>query len=241
MIKITPLGSSSAGNAYHITDGETALLLEAGLSFKTIQRGINYKTSELAACLITHNHGDHVKGAKDVMKAGVELYCSAGTAEAAGLTGHRLNIVTEHKPFKVGSWIILPFDVQHDAAEPLGFLLANRTGDKILFATDTFYIKYKFSGLTHLLIECNYSDAIVERNILAQPDEDKRRNLIYRRSRLLKSHFSLENMKEFIRNNDMSKVQEIWLIHLSDTNSDEALFKREIQELTGRPVYVAGR
>ncbi|WP_138751770.1 MBL fold metallo-hydrolase [Paenibacillus sinopodophylli] len=241
MIKITPIGSSSAGNAYHITDGETALLLEAGLSFKIIQRSLNYRTSELAACLLTHNHGDHVKGANEVMKAGIDVYCSAGTAEAAGLSGHRVNAVESMNKFTIGTWTILPFDVQHDAAEPLGFLLANQAGDKLLFATDTYYIKYKFLGLTHLLIECNYSESIVEQNILSQTDEDKRSNLIYRRSRLIKSHFSLENMKEFIRSNDMSQVLEIWLIHLSDTNSDEALFKREIQELTGRPVYVAGR
>lgn len=235
MINITPLGSSSAGNAYHITDGETALLLEAGLQFKNIQRAMNYRTSELAGCLITHEHGDHVKGAKDVMKAGIEIYCSAGTAGAAGLIGHRINIVEAHMQFNIGSWTILPFDVQHDVAEPLGFLLANRNGDKLLFATDTFYIKYKFSGLTHLLIECNYSLDILDENIIAG------RVPTAMKSRLIRSHFSLENMKEFIRSNDMNSVQEICLIHLSDTNSDEALFKREIQELTGRPVYVAGR
>ncbi|MGM0882553.1 MAG: MBL fold metallo-hydrolase [Bacillota bacterium] len=235
MIKITPLGSSSAGNAYHITDGVTALLLEAGLQFKTIQRSMNYRTSELAGCLITHDHGDHVKGAKDVMKAGIELYCSAGTAGAAGLTGHRVNIVEAHKRLSIGSWTILPFDVQHDVAEPLGFLLANQSGDKLLFATDTYYIRYKFSGLTHLLIECNYSMDILDDNITAG------RVPPAMRSRLIRSHFSLENMKEFIRANDMSRVQEIWLIHLSDTNSNEVLFKQEIQKLTGRPVYVAGR
>ena len=59
------------------------------------------------------------------------------------------------------------------------------------------------------------------------------------KSRILKSHFSLENVKRFLQANDLSKVQEIWLLHLSDGNSDEKRFKREVQELTGRMVFVA--
>lgn len=235
MIEIKPLGSSSAGNAYYVTDGHTPLLLECGLRFKDIQRALNYRMSEIAGCLLTHNHSDHCKAAKDVMRSGMDLYASAGTLAAAGLSGHRAMIVQARKQFQLGTWTILPFDVEHDVDEPLGYLLANEDGDKLLFATDTFYIRYQFSGLTHLLIECNYSEAIVDENIIAGkiPVSMKRR--------LVRSHFSLENMKEFIRANDMSKVREIWLIHLSDTNSHAELFKREVQALTGCPVYVADR
>jgi phosphoribosyl 1,2-cyclic phosphodiesterase len=61
------------------------------------------------------------------------------------------------------------------------------------------------------------------------------------RRRLLRSHFSLENVLDFLKANDMSKVQEIHLLHLSDNNSDEVLFRRRVQEATGKPVYIAGR
>ncbi len=60
------------------------------------------------------------------------------------------------------------------------------------------------------------------------------------KNRIIQSHFSLENVKKFLQANDLSQVREIWLIHLSDDNSDADRFKREIQELTGKPVYVAG-
>lgn len=235
MIEIKPLGSSSAGNAYYVTDGDTPLLLECGLRFKDIQRALNYRMSDIAGCLLTHNHSDHCKAAKDVMRAGIDLYASAGTLAAARLTGHRAITVRAKDQFRIGTWTILPFEVEHDVDEPLGYLLANEAEEKLLFATDTFYIRYQFSGLTHLLIECNYSEAIVDENIIAGkiPVSMKRR--------LVRSHFSLENMKEFIRANDMSMVKEIWLIHLSDTNSDAELFKREVQALTGCPVYVADR
>jgi phosphoribosyl 1,2-cyclic phosphodiesterase len=61
------------------------------------------------------------------------------------------------------------------------------------------------------------------------------------KTRILKSHFSLKNVKKFLLANDLSRVKEIWLIHLSDGNSDAELFKREIQELTGKMVFVAGQ
>ena len=50
---------------------------------------------------------------------------------------------------------------------------------------------------------------------------------------------SLETAKDFLRANDLTAVQEIWLCHLSDGNSDAERFKREIQALTGKPVYIA--
>ena len=176
---------------------------------------------------------DHSKAVTDIMKAGIDCYMSRGTAEALGLSGHRLNIIKARQQFHIGSWVVLPFETQHDAAEPLGFLLANQAGDKLLYATDTYYIRYRFHGLTHIMIECNYSTDILRANIKVGnvPAELKKR--------LLKSHFSLENVRKFLQANDLSKVQEIWLLHLSDNNSDAERFKREVQELTGRMVFVA--
>lgn len=235
MIEIKPLGSSSAGNAYHITDGYTALLLEAGIRYKDIQRALNFQTTKIAGCLISHEHGDHCKAVADIVKAGIDVYASQGTLDALGLSSHRAKRIRAKQQFRIGTWAILPFDVQHDVSEPLGFLLANQEGEKLVFITDSYYCRYKFSGLTHIMLECNYSMQILDQNIASGhvPAVMKKR--------LLRSHFSLENAKDFLQANDLQKVKEIWLLHLSDSNSDEALFKREIQELTGKPVFVAGR
>lgn len=232
MIEITALASSSKGNCYRVTDGHTPLLLECGINYREIQKGFNFQMSEVAGCLITHEHGDHCKSLKDVLKAGIDCYMSTGTAGAIGINHHRIKHVKAQQPFTIGTWTILPFDVQHDVSEPYGFLLVNNAGEKLLFATDTYYIKYKFTGLTHILVECNYSMEILNQNILdgSVPAVMKKR--------LLQSHFSLENVKEFLNVNDLSKVQEIWLLHLSDSNSDEVMFKEEIMALTGRRVYV---
>jgi phosphoribosyl 1,2-cyclic phosphodiesterase len=233
MIEITPLASSSKGNCYRITDGRTPLLLECGIRYRDIQRGLDFQMSQIAGCLITHEHKDHCAAVADVMKAGIDCYMSEGTASAINADSHRVNIVKSKEELIIGTWTILPFDVQHDVSEPLGFLLANQSGDKLVFATDTYYIKYRFSQLTHIMVECNYSLNILNENIArgSVPAVMKRR--------LMKSHFSLENVKDFIKANDLSMVQEIWLLHLSDSNSDEESFKREIQQICGKPVYIA--
>ncbi|MEH7223888.1 MBL fold metallo-hydrolase [Bacillus sp. JJ1566] len=234
MIEITAIASSSKGNCYRVTDGTTPLLLECGINYREIQKALNFRMSEVAGCLVTHEHGDHCKSIKDVLKAGINVYASRGTVEALGINHHRINPVVAKKPFKIGTWTILPFDVQHDVSEPYGFLLANQNGEKLLFATDTYYIRYKFPGLSHIMIECNYSMEILKENIIAGKVPK------VMRKRLMQSHFSLENVKDFFKANDLSKVQEIWLLHLSDNNSDEQKFKREIMELTGKVVYVPG-
>ncbi len=235
MIEVKVLASSSKGNCYRVTDGSSSILLECGIPWKEIQRGLNFKTSELVGCLMSHSHKDHCKAAADVVKAGIDCYMSKPTAEVLGVSGHRIKLIEPLRQFLIGcSWAILPFDTQHDCEGSLGFLLANKSGDKLLFITDSYYCKYKFNGITHLMIECNHSYDILDRNAAsgALP--------LAMKDRLIQSHFSLENVKEFLKANDLSKMQEIWLIHLSDGNSDAVRFRREIKELTGKPVYVAG-
>jgi phosphoribosyl 1,2-cyclic phosphodiesterase len=232
VIEIKALASSSAGNCYRVTDGVTPILLECGIRYKDIQRGFDFKMSEVGACLVTHEHNDHVKSINDVLKAGIDVYASRGTFETLGITHHRIKPVRSKEQFQIGTWTILPFDVQHDVSEPLGFLLVNQLGEKLLFATDTYYIKYRFSGITHIMVECNYSMDILNENIATG------RVSKAMKKRLMKSHFSLDNVKDFLRANDLSKVHEIWLLHLSDNNSNAERFKTEIQELTGKMVIV---
>ena len=233
MIEIIPLASGSRGNCYRVTDGRTPLLLECGIPFREMQKRLKFRVSEIAGCLVTHEHQDHCKATKDIMKAGIDCYISQGTAGTLGLSGHRLNIIKAKHQFRIGTWTILPFETQHDAAEPLGFLLANQDGDKLLYATDTFYIRYRFQGLTHIMIECNYSLDILRTNVANGSVEPALKN------RILKSHFSLENVKKFLQVNDLGKVQEIWLLHLSEQNSCEKRFKEEVQKITGKPTYIA--
>ena len=227
------LASSSAGNAYRISDGRTSLLLDAGIPIKAIQVGCEFKVTQMDGCFVSHSHKDHSKAAKDLARLGVDIYTSQGTIEACGLSGHRIHAIKALQELTIGTFKVLPFDVQHDAPEPLGFLFTSvETGEKLLYFTDTYYIKYKFQGLTHIMAECNYDAETLQRSVDAGyiPIE-----LV---PRLVKSHMSLEHFLDLLKANDLSKVRQIYLLHLSNNNSDEKRFKEEVQKLTGVEVYV---
>ncbi len=196
-------------------------------------QSLSFQMSGIDGCLATHEHQDHIKAAKEVMKAGVDLYCSKGTAEAVGLTGHRLHHIKAKQQFKIQNWTILPFDTVHDCAEPLAFLIQSGT-DKLLFMTDSSFCKYQFSGITHAMLECNFSDKILEENIKSGRVSQARKK------RLVESHFSLERLIEMLKKNDLSKLVSVTLIHLSRENSDAEEFKKKIQSIVGVPTYIAG-
>ncbi len=229
MLEIRAYASGSSGNCYTAADRGTTIMLDCGLPFRRLQRLLRFRLPD--AVLVTHEHQDHAAGAADLMRRGVDVYMTAGTAEALRLEGHRLHIMGE-APVMIDNIQVAAFPVQHDAKEPCGFLLDDGE-DRILYATDTYYLKYKFPGLTVAMIEANHSYDIIRRNVEAGVLDP----LLAKR--LTQSHFSIENVVDFFRANDLSKLREIWLIHLSDVNSDEEDFRRRVAEVTGKPVFVA--
>ena len=232
-MEIKVFASGSSGNAYLVSDEKTTLLLDAGIPLREIQVACGFKVRMIDGCLITHSHKDHSKAAEGLTKLGVEIYTSQGTIDACRLTGHRINTVKALEGITIGTFKVLPFDVQHDAPEPLGFLIeSTTTGERLLYFTDTYYIKYRFERLTHIMAECNYSKEAMLRSIEAGyiPIE-----LV---PRLVKSHMSLEHFIEMLKANDLKEVRQIYLLHLSDNNSDEEKFREEVQKATGAEVYV---
>ena len=228
-MEIKVIASSSKGNCYLLDDGKTQILIEAGITFNKLIRKVNI--SNISGVLVTHEHQDHAKGVSDLIRRGKRVYSAQETFDALGIEKNGLaKPIVEYQLQMIKTFAIIPFPTQHDAAKPLGFLIKSlETNEVVLFATDTYYVKNKFEGLNYIMIECNYANDILEkRDNISKKQKD----------RLYKSHFELENVKEFLRNQDLSQVKEIYLMHLSSGNSDEERFKREIQELTGIPVYV---
>lgn len=236
MTIIKTIQSGSAGNCHLIIDSEQILMIECGLTLPAIRQGIKNETGALLtdcfACLISHDHGDHAKSASKIMAAGIDCYMTERTRGALRVSGHRLKTIEPLKQFSISEWKILPFQTIHDAADPVGFLIMTPGGSKILFATDTAYLKYKFQGLTHILIEANYCPNILEENIRSSEYPRAIRN------RVVKSHMSLQTTIETLKSNDLSNVREIRLIHLSRDNSNPEYFKKKVQEATGKPVYI---
>lgn len=158
------IGTGSSGNAYVLRAGGSALLLDAGLPIRQLIRAVpDWKC--LDGCLITHEHGDHAKSAEAVAQMGVKTYCSAGTAEAIRSDGclTPLNAVQMLSAISVGEFTVLPFETQHDAAEPCGYLIRHDpTGEVSLYATDTYYLKHTFPGVHYWIVECNYIDEVID-------------------------------------------------------------------------------
>lgn len=238
-MKLKILGSSSSGNCYLLEAKNETLILECGLPYKTILKGLNFDLNNVVGCLVTHEHKDHSKGYGEVLSNGIDVWLSEGTMKATCNQKHnqfRFPCLCEsEKQFKIGEFTILPFQAQHDAAEPLGFLMHHPEMGKLLFITDSYYCKYNFKGLNHILIECNYSNDILKENL------ENGSIPLSLRDRIIKSHFELGNVKEFLKATDLKEVKEITLIHLSESNSNATQFKGEIEGLTGKPTYVANR
>lgn len=235
---IKAIASGSSGNCYRVSDGKTTILIEAGIPVDRIRAGCGYRLSGISGCLVSHEHGDHASHAQELTRFGIPVYASPGTIEGTqgrkgALKGPLVHPVQPMEQFQVGTFTVLPFDVEHDAKQPLGFLIqSGTTGEKLLFFTDTFYVKYRFTGLTQIMAECNYTMDQLMQNVREGVTP------AYRIQRLAKSHMSLEALEDMLQANDLSRLKQIYLLHLSSDNSYEEVMKQEIQKLTGVEVYV---
>lgn len=228
-MQLSVFSTGSIGNCYALEDDNgDIVLLDVGISMNAICKGLKFDLSRVVGALCTHFHNDHSKACKDMLNRGIPVYMSRGTSEALGGIGQILKhgTMTEYAKFNVGNWKVLPFAVEHDAPEPVGFLLSQGP-HKILYATDTYYLKYKFTGLTSIIVECNYCNEILAQNIEAG------KLPVALKNRLLHSHFSLDNVKKFLAACDLSKCVKIVLVHLSDGNSNQEQMEREISKQTG--------
>jgi phosphoribosyl 1,2-cyclic phosphodiesterase len=233
-MKLKVIGTGSKGNCYLLYNETETLIIECGVSIQEIKKGLDFNISNVVGCILTHNHMDHSKSIWDVMKLGIDVYASSGTLKARFVdTQSRAKSVVSKQTFQFGNFKIMAFDVKHDAAEPLGFLIEHPECGRVLFLTDTYYCSYLFPNLNNIIIEANYSKEIIDRKFGQESGKE------FLRNRILKSHFSLANCKDMLSANDLSKVNNIVLIHLSDSNSDEIQFQKEVAELTGKNVTVA--
>lgn len=225
--------SSSAGNLYQVTaPNRRPLLLECGVPIAEIKRSLGFRLTAHCGCLVTHAHQDHARSVRDILAAGIDIYCSESTVRsilAAGpLDTHRLHIIAPMRQIQIDGWTIIPFEVVHDV-DCLGYLITDGSRDRLLFAVDTAYIPQRFApGLTHIAIETNYSDDLIDPSAPAAVT-----------ARLFGNHMELGTAIDFILHQDLYRVREIHLLHLSERNSNAEEFRDRVQRATGIPVFVA--
>lgn len=232
-MRLKVIGTGSKGNAYLLYNEQEALLIECGVNFKEIKIALDFDLTKLVGCILTHEHGDHAKSVKDLMDSGIKVYATGGTLKALKLSPgwtRQAGILDTSDLFSVGSFRIMSFDVKHDAADPSGFLIHHPECGNVLFLTDTYYCPYTFRNLNNVIIEANYEMKIVK---------EKLNEMQFLKNRIMQSHMSLETCIDMLKANDLSQVNNILLIHLSDSNSHEVNFKNAVQNATGRNVLVA--
>ncbi len=233
-MKLKVIGSGSKGNCYLIEGENEALIIECGVSFGLIQQALDFDFSKVVGCLVTHEHGDHCKAAKQLEKVGVAVWTAPETAKAIGLQfGFEL---TAGQVSTMGRFQILPFDVVHGAIKPLGFLIRHPEMGVMLFATDLGYSPYRFEGLNHILIECNYNDDILHQKIASGAISRKQLGHV------ISGHLSLETCIKLLKANDLTQVRNLILLHLSDANANEReIIERVQQEIGIRTLTAAPR
>lgn len=241
---LTTVGSGSSGNCYVLQDENEALVIEAGMKLIEAKKALGWNVAKVVGCILSHVHNDHAGYAKDYENAGFPMLALPEVIQAKHLTASKP--ITIGKRYRMGGFDILPFPAMHDVP-CVGFIITHKDTGRILFATDTYalarwerdaggreyVIPYTFTGINHWMLEANYSDRILRRNI----DNGNIPEVF--RKRLMTSHMSIHNCIDTLKRMDLSKTHDIMLIHLSDGNADERNFVKRVREATGKRTYVA--
>ena len=141
-VKLTILGSGSAGNCAYVETENCRILIDAGFSPRQIRTrlaSIGRTPENLTAILITHEHSDHISGLTGIAaKLNIPIYCNRATKEEFEFsleTKFNCNLFTTGTSFEIADVLVETFSIPHDAQDPVGFLLRTAAGN-IGFATD---------------------------------------------------------------------------------------------------------
>lgn len=227
------LGSGSSGNSYILQNANTALIIDAGISFLEAKKELDFNISKVKGLFLSHQHGDHSKYIKDYLAAGIKCYAHYDTWFQLGLLNHPFAIsVKPLKNITLHEFMIMPFELVHDVT-CIGFQITHPTTGNVIFMTDTKYSSYTFQNVNNWIVECNHSTDILK----AKVSEGSLN--ISLANRIIENHMSLEYVTEMLKSNDLRLTNKIVLIHASDNNSYVKYFKQRIESEVGKETYVA--
>lgn len=229
MMRMVSIASGSSGNCIYIGSEQTHILVDAGISNKRIEQGLNelgIKGSELNGILITHEHSDHIKGLGVLArKHGIPLYSTKETldeiASVKSLGEYPKDLFQPISPdvdFQIGDLEIKPFRIDHDAANPVAYRVQNEK-KSVAVATDmghfSQYTVEHLQGLDAILLEANHDVKMLE----AGPYP------YYLKRRILGDygHLSNENAGRLLNCILHENLKHIFLGHLSKENNYEEL------------------
>ena len=219
-------GSGSSGNCCYLGTRNAGILIDAGILTETVvdtlkENGI--KMENIVGICLTHDHGDHVKYAYNIVRKHkhMKVYCTNRVVNGM-LRKHNISkrIKDYHSPifkeipFKLGDFEITAFDVPHDGDDNMGFFV--RHGDKnFVVATDLGAIseraRHYISQAHYLMIEANYDKEMLIKG--TYPDYLKRRIQTDR------GHMDNVETAAFLSEIYTPQLKYIFLCHLSNDNN----------------------
>lgn len=227
-MKINHIASGSSGNAVTISDGQTMLMLDAGIRYQNLAVARLINLTDIEAVFVTHSHNDHCVAVPEMIRRGMTVYMSEGCrkeivpSKICPTLGH-MDTTAE------GTFKVMAFDVIHDTPEPLGFMFQSYYSDeKGIYIADSKCPNYVIDGLTHLIVECNFQQNRLENN-------DKLDESV--KERIRRNHMSLESLVEWLSSMNLMSAKEIHLIHMSTSHCHPKEAVDTIQQATGIPTY----
>lgn len=220
------LASGSKGNAIYFSDSKTAILVDAGLSGREIERRLQSKglsAKELDAIIVSHEHTDHVQGVGVLSRRyDLPVYMNQKTRDASPGLGKikDLRAFECGKTFRINEIDIHPFSISHDAKDPSGFTIG-QNGIKVGLATDlgiaTGLVKEHLADCRLLILEANHDPKMLEEGPYPWPLKQR----IQSRS----GHLSNEASRELLQELRHDRLEYVILAHLSEINNspDRAL------------------
>ena len=256
-MELCSIASGSSGNCIYVGTDDTHIMIDAGISGKRIENGLNsigLKTSELQGILITHEHSDHISGLGVVARRyGIPMYATPGTVEAirripsVGKIDESLfRLIEAGEDFTIGDMRIEPVAISHDAAEPVAYIMRKGTRSMGVITDLGKYdenIVEKLQGLDVLLLEANHDVHMLQAGRYPYPL--KQRILSER------GHLSNESSGRLLGRVLHDDFQAVVLGHLSQENNYASLAYETVRlEISlgdnpykgdDFPIYVADR
>lgn len=211
-MKFRCLGSGSSGNCYILENDSEALIIESGIPFMTVKKALDFNINKIVGVLVSHQHLDHAKYSAEYEKAGIPVF-----------KPYESDIERQVRTY--GEFVIKSFPLVHDIP-CCGFLIQHPETGRVLYASDTEYIKYRFRNLNHILIECNYSKDLIPEDAV-------------NRSHVMAGHMELQTVLEFLRTNNSLALRSAVLLHMSAKNSDPDEFVAGVEKVVQCPVWAA--
>lgn len=211
------IASGSSGNCYILTAGEDRLVLEAGVSDKLLLKVLNYNLNGVCGVLVSHQHQDHAKYIPQIIKY-FTVYSVGEVAEKY----LEVKLLHPRICYRIGNFTVMPLLVEH-GVENFAYVIDHPNIGRLVFATDCVSLPYVIKDCTHLLIECNYVEEVVLRNMLNNEDVRSQVDM----------HMELSQTVEAVKRLQNPLLRNVILCHLSSANADRVLMTERFEHELG--------